>query len=78
MCTCIELFLRPPLMQCYFCEFFFFSEFSKSCYSTVKSWTLEPGTPTEPTGPPVHHKNHLDEVQAGFGTTTRQEEYCVV
>ena len=22
MCTCIKLFLRPPLTQCYFCQFY--------------------------------------------------------
>ena len=58
-------------MQCYFCEFF---RNLKSYQSTIRSWTPEPGTPTEPTGPPVHQKNHLDGVRAGFGTTTRREE----
>ena len=42
--------------------------------SSVRSWTLEPRTPTDPTGTPEHRKNHLDEVQAGFGTTTHQED----
>ena len=40
--------------------------------SSVRSWTLETGTPTDPTGSPEHRKNHLDEVQAGFGTVTHQ------
>ena len=43
--------------------------------SFVRSWTLEPGTPTDPTGTPEHKKNHLDKVQAEFGTTTHQEEH---
>ena len=33
-----------------------FSEISKSYRSTIGSWTLESGTPTECTGPPVHQK----------------------
>ena len=69
MCTCIKLFLRPPLTQCYFCELY--RDFNKL-------WTPEPGTPTDPTGTPAHKKNHLDEVQARFGTTTHQEEICVI
>ena len=67
-----------------------FTEISTSYGSSVRSWTPEPGTPTEPTDPtgtPAHKKDHLDEVQAGFGTTTHQEEimcclnvlpYCTV
>ena len=46
--------------------------------SSVRSWTPESGTPTDPTGTPEHKKNHLDEVQAGFGTTTHQEEKYVL
>ena len=55
--------------------------------SSVRSWTLEPRTATDPTGTPAHKKNHLDEVRAGFGTTTHHEEnmcylnvlpYCTV
>ena len=44
----------------------------------VRSWTLETGTPTDPTGSPEHRKNHLDEVQAGSGTATHQEDICVI
>ena len=46
--------------------------------SSVRSWTLEPRTPTDPTGTPEHSKNHLDEVQARFGTATHQEDICVI
>ena len=35
-------------------------------------------TPTDPTGSPEHRKNHLDEVQAGSGTVTHQEDICVI
>ena len=49
-----------------------FTEISTSYGSSVRSWTPEPGTPTDPTGTPAH-KNPLDEVRAGFGTTTHQE-----
>ena len=52
-----------------------FTEISMSYGSSVRSWTLEPGTPTDPTGTPEHKKNHLDEVQARFGTTIHQEEH---
>ena len=41
-----------------------FTEILTSYGSSVRSWTLEPGTPTDPTGTPEHRKNHLDEVQA--------------
>ena len=50
-----------------------FTEISTSYGSSIRSWTLKPGT--DPTGTPEHNKNHLDEVQAGFGTTTHQEEH---
>ena len=43
--------------------------------SSVRSWTPETGTPTDPTGSPEHRKNHLDEVQAGSGAVTYQEIY---
>ena len=43
--------------------------------SSVRSWTPELKTPTDSTGTPEHRKNHLDEVQAGFGTATHQEEH---
>ena len=47
-----------------------FTEILTSYGSSVRSWTPEPSTPTDPTGTPEHRKNHLDEVQARFGTTT--------
>ena len=40
--------------------------------SSVRSWTPETGTPTDPTGSPEHRKNHLDEVQARSGAATHQ------
>ena len=46
--------------------------------SSVISWTLETRTPTDPTGSPEHRKNHLDEVQAGSGAVTHQEDICVI
>ena len=55
-----------------------FTEILMSYGSSVRSWTLEPRTPTDPTGSPEHRKNHLDEFQAGSGTTTHQENICVI
>ena len=55
-----------------------FTEILTSYGSSVRSWTLETGTPTDPTGSPEHRKNHLDEVQAGSGTMTHQEDICVI
>ena len=55
-----------------------FTEILMSYGSSVRSWTPETGTPTDPTGSPEHRKNHLDEVQAGSGTTTHQEDICVI
>ena len=52
-----------------------FTEILMSYGSSVRSWTPEPGTPTDSTGTPEHRKNHLDEVQAGFSTATHQEEH---
>ena len=54
-----------------------FTETLKSYGSSVRSWTPETGTPTDPTGSPEHRKNHLDEVQAGSGAVT-QEDICVI
>ena len=34
--------------------------------SNIRHWKPEQGTPTEPTGSPVHQKIHLDEVCTGF------------
>ena len=55
-----------------------FTEILMSYGSSVRSWTLETRTPTDPTGSPEHRKNHLDEVQAGSGTATHQEDICVI
>ena len=44
---------------------------------SVRSWTPETRTPTDPTGSPEHRKNHLDEVQAGSGAATHQGDICV-
>ena len=52
-----------------------FTEILTSYGSSIRSWTPEPRTPTDSTGTPEHWKNHLDEVQAGFGTATHQEEH---
>ena len=55
-----------------------FTDILMSFGSSVRSWTPEPRTPTDPTGTPVHKKNHLDEVQARFGTATYQERDYVL
>ena len=64
-----------------------FTEILKSFGPSVRSWTPETGTPTDPTGSPEHRKNDLDEVQAGSGTITYPEDidmlfecllYCTV
>ena len=55
-----------------------FTEILMSYGSSIRSWTLQSGTPTDPTGTPEHRKNHLDEVQARFGTATHQEDICVI
>ena len=55
-----------------------FTEILKSYGSSVRSWTLETGTPTDPTGSPERRKNHLDEVQAGSGAVTYPEDMCVI
>ena len=51
-----------------------FTEILMSYESSIRSWTPETGTPTDPTGSPEHRKNYLDEVQAGSGTVTYPEE----
>ena len=53
-----------------------FTEILTSYGSSVRSWTPETGTPTDPTGSPEHRKNHLDEVQARSGAVTHQEIYA--
>ena len=55
-----------------------FTEILTSYGSSVRSWTLETRTPTDPTGSREHRKNHLDEVQAGSGAVTRQDDICVI
>ena len=55
-----------------------FTEILMSYGSFVRSWTPETRTPTDPTGSPEHRKNHLDEVQAGSGAVTHQEDMCVI
>ena len=55
-----------------------FTEILMSYGYSVRSWTPETRTPTDPTGSPEHRKNHLDEVQAGSGTATHQGDICVI
>ena len=55
-----------------------FTEILMSYGSSIRSWTPKTRTPTDTTGSPEHRKNHLDEVQAGSGTTTHQEDICVI
>ena len=52
-----------------------FTEILTSYGSSVRSWTPEPRTPTDPTGAPEPRKNHLDEVHTRLGTATHQEEH---
>ena len=75
MCTCIKLFVRPPLTMLFSMSF---AEILMSYGSSVRGWTPETRTPTDPTGSPEHRKDHLDEVQAGSGAVTHQEDICVV
>ena len=55
-----------------------FTEILKSYGSSVRNWTPETGSPTDPTGSPEHRKNYLDEVQARSGTVTHPEDICVI
>ena len=55
-----------------------FTEILMSYGSSIRSWTPETGTLTDLTGSPEHRKNHLDEVQAGSGAVTHQEDICVI
>ena len=55
-----------------------FTEILKSYGTSVRSWTLVTGTPTDPTGSPEHKENYLDEVQARSGTVTYPEDICVI
>ena len=71
MYTCIELFYMTTIDTMLFLSVF--SEILTNYGSSVRSWTPETGTPTDHTGSLEHRKNHLDEVQAGFGTVTHQE-----
>ena len=54
------------------------TEILTSYGSSVRSWTLETRTPTDPTGSPEQKENHLDEVQARSGAATHQEDICVI
>ena len=67
---CIKMFLRPPLTQCYFCQFY--RNFNK-LWIIRTMLDMTNGTPTDHTGSLGHRKNHLDEVQAGSGAVTHQE-----
>ena len=55
-----------------------FTEFLKSYGSSVRSWTLETGTPTDPTGSPEQRTNDLDEVRAGSGAMTYPEDIDMI
>ena len=55
-----------------------FTEILKSYGSSIRSWTPETGTPTDPTGSPEHRKNYLDEVQVGSGAITYPEDICII
>ena len=55
-----------------------FTEILKSYGPSVRSWTPETGTPTDPTASPEHRKNDLDEVQARSGTMTYPEDIDVI
>ena len=54
-----------------------FTEILTSYGSSVRSWTPETRTPTDPTGSPEHRKNHLDEVQAGSGIVLIKKIYVL-
>ena len=54
-----------------------FTEILTSYGLSIRRWTPETRTPTDPTGSPEHRKNHLNEVQAGSGVVTHQEDICV-
>ena len=55
-----------------------FTEILKSYGSSVRSWTLKTGTPTDPTGSPEHRKNDLDEVWARSGAMTYPENVDMI
>ena len=76
MCTCIKLFFTTTIDTMLFSVSF--SGILMSYGYSITSWTPETGTPTDPTGSPEHRKNHLDEVQAGSGTTTHQGDIHVI
>ena len=50
-----------------------FTEILKSYGPSVRSWTPETGTLTDPTGSPEHRRNDLDKVRAGSGAMTYPE-----
>ena len=55
-----------------------FTEILKSYGTSVRSWTLETGTPTDLTESPEHKQNYLDEVQARSGAVTYPEDISVI
>ena len=70
-----QMFLQPPLTQCYFCQFY--RNFDQ-LWIIHKKLDTKTRAPTDPTGSPEHRKNHLDEVQARSGAVTHQEDICVI
>ena len=54
-----------------------FTEILMSYGSSIRSWTLEPRTPTDPTGTPEHRKNHLDEVQPDLAPQLIMKTYVL-
>ena len=75
MYTCVQLFLQPPLTQYYFCKFF---RNFKEVPPKPKMLEMKQETPTEPTGPPVHQKIHLDEVCAGLVPQLAKKNTCAI
>ena len=59
-------------------SFVSFTEILKSYGPSVRSWTPETGTPTDPAGSPEHRKNDLDEVRAGSGAMTYPEDIDMI
>ena len=54
-----------------------FTEILTSYGSSVRSWTPETRTPTDPAGSPEHRKNHLDEVQASLALQLIKKTYVL-
>ena len=55
-----------------------FTEILMSYGSSVRSWILEPRTPTDSTGTPEHKKNHLDEVELDLALQLIKIKICVI